>query len=366
MTNFSAALQQTLNACKSNDFTDNWDYRRFGPPSPPRLKQRLKNVAKSALAAVGMYRNDPVSRLMASTANLEWLYERLVDDESKEMLLKLLAYRTLGHRRIKLPLNNPAYWNKLAELDKRAADAESLDAGFNGWKLSKLNLAAEGYPIELFIRPPGVFTQLLIQQYRCQLPDRVIEVVPGDIVIDAGGCYGDTALYFSHKAGRGGDVYSFEFMPDNIDVFMKNMELNADLSRSVHLVDRPLWSSSGVKLFIDGVGPAAHVTPTPNLPSAKEVSTLSIDDLAQQKELPRIDFIKMDIEGAELEALKGAEESIKRYRPKLAISVYHNFHDFWVIPQWIESLGLGYRFSLRHFTIHAEETVLFAMADDLS
>jgi len=45
--------------------------------------------------------------------------------------------------------------------------------------------------------------------------------------------------------------------------------------------------------------------------------------------------------------------------PKLAITAYHDFNDFWMIPQYLESLGLGYRFYLRHFTIHAEETVLF-------
>jgi|GEM_PF-6523356 len=49
MTHFSAALQKTLDACKSNDFTDNWDYRRFGPHSSPRLKRRLKDLARSAL-----------------------------------------------------------------------------------------------------------------------------------------------------------------------------------------------------------------------------------------------------------------------------------------------------------------------------
>ena len=70
----------------------------------------------------------------------------------------------------------------------------------------------------------------------------------------------------------------------------------------------------------------------------------------------------MDIEGAELNALKGAEETIRRFKPKLAITVYHSLNDFWEIPEWLESLGLGYKFYLRHFTIHAEETVLFASA----
>ena len=274
----------------------------------------------------------------------------------------MLAYRMLGHRRVKLPLNSEHYWKKMAELEARSRHAQSLDLDFLGWSLSKIDLTPEGYPIELFVRPSAVFVQFLAQQYRCELPDAVIEVSPGDTVIDAGGCYGDTALYFAHKA-MGGQVYSFEFFPDNIGIFQENTALNEELSRNVHLVDRPLWSSSDIKLYIEGKGPGVHVMSTATVPSSQEVSTVSIDDFAEKQCLARIDFIKMDIEGAELEALKGAQESLKKHRPKLAISVYHYLHDFWSIPQWIDSLGLDYRFALRHFSIHAEETVLFAVAD---
>jgi hypothetical protein len=74
----------------------------------------------------------------------------------------------------------------------------------------------------------------------------------------------------------------------------------------------------------------------------------------------QIDFIKMDIEGAELDALIGAERTIRSYRPQLAISVYHSLQDLVRIPKWIASLDLGYEFHLDHFTIHQEETILFS------
>ena len=77
--------------------------------------------------------------------------------------------------------------------------------------------------------------------------------------------------------------------------------------------------------------------------------------------IPRIDFIKMGIEGSELSALRGGESTIRRCRPKLAISLYHRSEDFFAIPLWIDSLGLGYRFFLEHYSIHHEETVLFSM-----
>lgn len=63
-----------------------------------------------------------------------------------------------------------------------------------------------------------------------------------------------------------------------------------------------------------------------------------------------------------MDALRGAERTIRSDRPRLAICVYHSLQDFVRIPKWIASLGLGYRFYLDHFTIHAEETILFARA----
>jgi hypothetical protein len=71
-------------------------------------------------------------------------------------------------------------------------------------------------------------------------------------------------------------------------------------------------------------------------------------------------FLKMSTEVEEFGVLKVAKEIIMSFKPKLAITVYHSLKDFWEIPEWLDSLGLGYKFYLRHFTIHSEETVLFA------
>jgi hypothetical protein len=82
--------------------------------------------------------------------------------------------------------------------------------------------------------------------------------------------------------------------------------------------------------------------------------------LVSEGAMGRIDFIKMDIEGSELSALQGAESALRRWRPKLAISLYHRPEDFFSIPLWLDSLGAGYEFFLDHYSIHHEETVLYA------
>ncbi|MEI6826576.1 MAG: FkbM family methyltransferase [Desulfuromonadales bacterium] len=87
------------------------------------------------------------------------------------------------------------------------------------------------------------------------------------------------------------------------------------------------------------------------------IQTVTIDHV-----LPGFDptYIIMDIEGAELEALKGAENTIRNNRPDLAICLYHSPHHLWEIPLYLDGLGLGYRFYLRNYTSFIGETVLYA------
>jgi hypothetical protein len=74
-----------------------------------------------------------------------------------------------------------------------------------------------------------------------------------------------------------------------------------------------------------------------------------------------VTFLKMDIEGAELKTLHGAEKLIRRCRPKMAICIYHRAEDLWTIPQYILSLHGDYRFYVRSYHPSSEETVLYAL-----
>jgi hypothetical protein len=69
----------------------------------------------------------------------------------------------------------------------------------------------------------------------------------------------------------------------------------------------------------------------------------------------------MDIEGAELKALKGASDIIRKNRPKLAISVYHKQNDMIDIPLFLKSVIPDYRLYIRHYSIYPAETVLYAV-----
>lgn len=71
----------------------------------------------------------------------------------------------------------------------------------------------------------------------------------------------------------------------------------------------------------------------------------------------------MDIEGAELEALKGAKKLIKEHKPDLAIFIYHAPNYIWNIPLWLESLHLGYKLYLGNYASFTNETELYATID---
>ena len=94
-----------------------------------------------------------------------------------------------------------------------------------------------------------------------------------------------------------------------------------------------------------------------------ECRTHSIDTLVAQRRIPRVDFIKVDVEGADLGVLEGAAETIRTSRPRLAIACYHKPDDLIKIPDFIASLGVPYKWYLQCSTMTDIDTVAFAVPD---
>ena len=177
------------------------------------------------------------------------------------------------------------------------------------------------------------------KQYEYHRGGVVCKAEPGDVAIDCGACWGETTVYFAHEVGAQGRVLSFEFIPTNLAVLRRNLEANLPLAGRIDVVENPLWMTSGNTLYYVDWGPGSRVSPDPSrYPGADRCSTVSIDDAVSTRQVPRVDFIKMDIEGAELPSLKGAERTLRAHRPKLAISLYHQLSDFVTIPRYLESL----------------------------
>ncbi|MRU06115.1 FkbM family methyltransferase, partial [Bacillus anthracis] len=293
---------------------------------------------------------------------LEELYFNLNDSFSKELLIKLLTFRLLGNHKVKMPLNTIDYWKQRKSIPNLIHSSETLQTNYHNWTLQLFDLTPLMYNLRLFYVPMGISATFLDKQYEYNKISPVIKVKEGDVVIDAGGCFGDTALYFAHEVGETGHVYTIEFIPSNLEIMSKNINLNEKLQNNITIVKHPLWNVSNTSLYYKDQGAASFVTFSEESGVTDKVSTITIDNLVVEHKLHKLDFIKMDVEGAEMNALKGAIHSITTFRPTLAIAIYHQISDFVNVMRFINDLNLGYQFYLGHYTVNAQETILFAVA----
>lgn len=170
-----------------------------------------------------------------------------------------------------------------------------------------------------------------------------------------GGCFdgSDSKRYIDQFHGN---VVCFEPDGKNVARIMKKLK---GYEPNYTIIHKALWSGEKTLSF-SASDYSSHVSETP---SGNMVAASSIDIETVNK---TVAMIKMDIEGAELEALQGAENIIKRDHPILAISVYHKPEDILAIPEYILSVFEGYKLYLRHYSFSWYDTVLYAIPEELS
>lgn len=300
----------------------------------------------------------------------ERLFQSLADAYSRATLFHVLAYR---YRSIRALPHADAYLKARADLAGGVRQANSY-LGYGGFGAGNIgayeainlyDLDHFGVPLRLHGDAHSLVCTFLLGQYRYHHGGVTVAARAGDIVIDAGAFVGDTALYFSREIGPEGRVFAFEANPYSLGICRENLHLNPGAAANTALVERVLWRRSGETFALVGDLNNAHlVAPDATRRQSPAVTSVALDDFVAERRLDRVDFIKMDIEGAELPALQGAEQVLRAQRPRLAIAVYHRPADLVEIPDYLAGLGLGYRFYLDHFTDRGFETILFAVPGD--
>jgi FkbM family methyltransferase len=147
----------------------------------------------------------------------------------------------------------------------------------------------------------------------------------GMTVVDAGGCYGEFAVYAAHCVGPGGRVLMLEPDPANVEVARKVLALNAN-PPNVEIVPAGLWREPGKLRFNAGQDAQSAVEVgeiAGGNANAIEIDVHSLSSLTECYDLKRLDFVKMDIEGAELEVIGAAGTLPPNLRPRYAIASYH-------------------------------------------
>lgn len=138
----------------------------------------------------------------------------------------------------------------------------------------------------------------------------LFDVVPGHIILDIGAYKGETALWYAHKINRHGAIYACEMIPSNIGKLTNNIIKN-NLQNIIEVVPCGIGyarKSRYTEHRFDAINRLEEY-------GEKSIIVMTIDQLISKKNLPNVDWIKMDIEGGECDALDSAYETIKKYKP---------------------------------------------------
>jgi FkbM family methyltransferase len=177
----------------------------------------------------------------------------------------------------------------------------------------------------------------------------------GEVFIDAGAFDGESSLGFIKWCEENGakteKIYLFEPLHDGIKICERKLE-----GYNVEFFESGLGKTT-TKLYFEKRGS--------NLMGSKVSKTgdvvIKIDSIDNILKGQKATFIKMDIEGSEADAIIGAAETIKKYKPKLAISMYHKRRDILELPELVKSLNPEYKLYLRHYSNMKWDFVMYAI-----
>lgn len=312
-------------------------------------------------------------RLAAQLAVLdrcEALWPALGDEASRILLLKLLAFRALGPAHVRLQLDPGEYRRSVIGMTAQLVREVGV-AGMPGmpyeWAHHVYDFAPIGTPLRLAGPPLPLASTIVFSQYAYRDAEAapLARPMPGDVALDVGGCWGETALWMAHAVGPAGHVHTFEPSGKNLGLLADNLERNLELVPRITVHATPLAAVAGREIWVDdavAAGVTTHDSPEDTGGRAVTPSvTDSVDELVMRGDLGQVDFIKMDVEGAELEVLKGATYTLRAQRPRLALAAYHRPDDLAVFPAFVASLGLEYRWYLQCSTMTDVDTILFGV-----
>jgi FkbM family methyltransferase len=175
--------------------------------------------------------------------------------------------------------------------------------------------------------------------------------------IDAGCCNFSTSQHLLELNSNVKRIYAFEPDHENMKIISHAVQYN-NVQHIVKLYDFALWSSNQeLEFWVSDFNKGA--SKIDNSRSNTKILGRKLDNIVSPEDI--VSFIKMDIEGAELQALKGCAEIIKLNKPKLAISIYHKEMDYVDIAEYICSLVPEYKLYMRHYTPIYAETVLYCV-----
>ncbi|GEM_PF-4206784 len=292
----------------------------------------IKNILKIENEKPFKYYNLDISiynYFLLNQFELEKVYTRLADDKSKDALNYILflwittpLFFDFGDN---LCYSKELHYNDLQIINKYIKST---------WNINDIKTES------------NIEEQYIIDKYKIQ---------EGMYIIDGGAFTGDTAEIFSDKVGKTGKIFSFEPTKESFET-LKCKNLN-----NVVCVPKGLYSETKTLRFNQNIYSPAANSISEDGDCAIEVT--SIDEYVNLNGISHIDYIKMDIEGAELKALVGAKDTIAQFTPILAICIYHNLgKDCIDVPYYlISNYNNKYDFYIRQHSMAWGETMIYCV-----
>ena len=277
-------------------------------------------------------------------------YGNLIDEEGfKDKYFSLI--RGLDQESI-LTINR-IIWNQSQYLrsDKEKMDLFTLDEQDvlrrvdDIFSKNVVKISENIYAYGKYLLPVNHFEPVVFHYKYCLNEVNELDRVKGKTIIDAGAFIGDTALLFSElEPSR---IVSFEPIPENADLCEQTIALN-NLNNVV--LERMALGLETTTMCIFNGGEGSTIYPRKEdevfYKEKIDVPVVTLDQYANENAL-EIGLIKMDIEGAGSDCLKGAKQIIEKQRPIMLICIYHNKHDFFDIKTMLEEWGLDYHYKIR-------------------
>ena len=200
----------------------------------------------------------------------------------------------------------------------------------------------------------GIYTKNIyeLDQY---FPSDIIHLEENEIFVDCGAYQGESTVDFimhlqRYKVTKCYRAFCVEADKYNV-IKMKEV---LKFYKNIEIVPVGVWDKECVLHMDTGLGVGSKISDT----GMTSVNMQTIDNIVQGE---KATYIEMDIEGSELKGLYGASNTIRKYKPKLAICIYHKAEDLIKIPSYIYRLRQDYKFYIRNHSEYGIETVLYAI-----
>lgn len=295
-----------------------------------------------------------LSELLQYPKDTQIIITSIFDEEIRKQLVALGFSKAWSHAFFSTIFSNsfynPTWQNSIEEITKNKKNIikcfEFLKDKFSQktyLELIKYRLFLDRKHILRVVRPIE----------KIYFEKNIIKKEENEVFIDGGAYFGESTLAFI-------DFVKNKYK--SIHVFEPDTNSYKKLSEKIRKIQ-----DKRIKLYPFGIGKKeAELQFTNDGTSGSRIGkggnhiikVISLDKYLLNE---KVTTIKFDIEGAEIDALYGCKKIICRYKPKLAICIYHRFSDFWEIPLLIKKFVPSYNFFLRHYTPYLYDSILYAV-----